>query len=213
MPTTHAESGLPAAAPARDMGAAGAGPRSRPCVGPQVRHWRRQRGLTLTQVAERSALNVGYLSQIENDKASPSLESLQALSTALDVPITWFLVDTTRPPRVVRQGDRRTWSGPGCVAVEEVDGGIPRDVRIITATSVPGQHSGLHAHSGDEHHIVLSGRCRLTQGAHSLELGPGDYLLWDATIPHDSECIGDEPVTVLIISHQGHGAESARPGS
>ena len=44
-----------------------------------------------------------------------------------------------------------------------------------------------------------------------LELGPGDYLLWDATIPHDSECIGEEPVTILIISHRSHGAEAARP--
>ena len=44
-------------------------PRNRPQVGRQIRHWRSQRGLTLAQVAERSGLNVGYLSQIENDKA------------------------------------------------------------------------------------------------------------------------------------------------
>ena len=67
--------------------------RTRPSVGPQIRRLRQERGLTLAQVAERTGLNVGYLSQVENDKASPSLESLSALATAIDVPITWFLLD------------------------------------------------------------------------------------------------------------------------
>ena len=47
--------------------------RRKPAVGRQIRRWRAERGLTLANVAERSGLNVGYLSQIENDKASPSL--------------------------------------------------------------------------------------------------------------------------------------------
>jgi transcriptional regulator with XRE-family HTH domain len=178
-----------------------------------VRRWRRHHDLTLAQVAERSGLNVGYLSQVENDKASPSLETLAALAAAIDVPITWFLLDSVAPPRVVRAADRRMWAGPGGVHVEEVDGGIPRDLRIVTATSRPSQVTGVHAHSGDEHHVVLSGRVRLTQGEHSVELGPGDYLLWDATIPHDSESLGDEPATILIISHRAHGAETAQPVS
>ena len=47
-----------------------------PAVGRQIRRWRAERGLTLAKVAEASGLNVGYLSQIENDKASPSLDAL-----------------------------------------------------------------------------------------------------------------------------------------
>jgi transcriptional regulator with XRE-family HTH domain len=187
--------------------------RPRPRVGPQVRRWRRHHGLTLAQVAERSGLNIGYLSQVENDKCSPSLETLAALAGAIEVPITWFLLDSTSPPRVVRASERRSWSGPGDVHVEEVDGGIPRDVRIMTVTSQPSQTTGVHAHAGDEHHLVLSGRVRLTQGEHSIELGPGDYLLWDATIPHDSEALGDEPAQILIISHRSHGTETAQPAT
>src|SRR6185436_13883534 len=73
-----------------------------PRVGRQVRRWRTDRALTLMKVSERSGLNVGYLSQIENDKAVPSLEALASLAAALDVPIGWFLIDDTQPPRVVR---------------------------------------------------------------------------------------------------------------
>ena len=185
--------------------------RYRPEVGAQVRRLRQERGLTLSRIAQRSGLNVGYLSQIENDKSSPSLETLASLADAIGVPIAWFLVDASRPPRVVRAGERRAWSGPGGGVIAEIDGGIPRDVRLVEATIPPGTCTGVHAHSGDEHHVVLRGRLRATQGAHTVELGPGDYLLWDATIPHDAESIGDEPAVVLIVSHRAHGPDTARP--
>jgi transcriptional regulator with XRE-family HTH domain len=178
--------------------------RGRPAVGCEVRRWRHERGLTLAQVAERSGLNVGYLSQIENEKASPSLETLASLGSALDVPITWFLIDSARPPRVVRAADRRTRRIGDNGSIEEIDGGIPRDVRILRATMPPGTVTGLHGHTGDEHHLVISGRIRATQGAHTAELGPGDYLLWDATIPHDVEALGDEPAVLILVSHSEH---------
>jgi transcriptional regulator with XRE-family HTH domain len=186
--------------------------RSRPRVGRHVKRWRQERGLTLAQVAERSGLNVGYLSQIENDKASPSLESLAAMADAIDVPISWFLLDSDRPPRIVRAAERRHWEAPGGGRIEEVDGGIPRDLRIVHAAMPPaGVSTGFHTHSGDEHHVVLSGRLRVTQGSTTAELGPGDYLLWDAPIPHDVEQVGDEPTTLLIIGHRSHRSETSRP--
>ena len=52
-------------------------------VGREIRHWRQQRALTLAQVGERSGLNIGYLSQIENGKALPSLEALAQIAAAL----------------------------------------------------------------------------------------------------------------------------------
>ena len=185
--------------------------RLKPAVGRQVKRWRTERALTLAQVAERSGLNVGYLSQIENDKASPSLESLAAIGAALDVPIAWFLQDVSVPPRVVRAAERRIWEAPGGGRVEEVDGGVSRELCIVQVTGVVGGRTGLHAHPGDEHHIMLRGHLRLIQGEHAIELGPGDYLLWDATIPHDAEAVGDEEPVVLIVSTRQRGTESAPP--
>lgn len=189
----------------------GARARQRPQVGAQIRRLRRERSLTLAEVADRSGLNIGYLSQIENDKASPSLETLAALAAAIHVPITWFLADTAAPPRVVRATERRHWDGPGGGRIEEVDGGIPRDLRIVLGRMAPGLRTGMHAHSGDEHHLVISGRVRMAQGEHETELGPGDYLVWDATIPHDVIAVGDEPAEILVIGHPARGAETSRP--
>lgn len=167
--------------------------------------------MTLAQVAAASGLNTGYLSQIENDKASPSLESLAALGEALDVPISWFLMEATPPPRVIRSGERRVWERGAGMTVTEVDGGLPRGLCIVRVDALPGTRSGLHAHHGDEHHVILSGRWRLVQGDHVVEAGPGDYILWDASIPHDAEVVGAEPGSVLLISPRSEHAEGARP--
>jgi transcriptional regulator with XRE-family HTH domain len=167
-------------------------------VGAQVRRWRSVRGLTLAGVAGRSGLNVGYLSQIENDKASPSLAVLGQLADALDVPAAWFLMGDVPPPTVVRAHDRPTQQGE-LGRIEHVDGRASRDVTIVEGIAKPGGRVGLHAHAGDEHHIVLRGRFRARQGDHEIDLGPGDYLRWDGAIPHEAEVIGDDEASMLIV--------------
>jgi transcriptional regulator with XRE-family HTH domain len=174
--------------------------RRRPAVGGQIRRWRSERGLTLAAVAERSGLNIGYLSQIENDKASPSLTCLASIGEALDVPIAWFLIDDAPAPRVVRASERPVREFGELARVERVDGGGSRDISIVEGVTPAGGRAGIHAHAGDEHHLILAGRWRMTQGDHVDELGPGDYLRWDGSIPHDAEVIGDEDGRILIIT-------------
>ena len=174
--------------------------RRRPLVGGQIRRRRRERGLTLAQVAETSGLNVGYLSQVENDKASPSLETLAALADALDVPIAWFLLDSSSGPRLVRKSERpRRKVLGGRTSMTQVDGGVARDIVILEGEIGSGVQTGVHSHPGDEHHVVLSGRVRITQGDAVVEAGAGDYVLLDGTLPHDAEAIGDERVRLLMI--------------
>jgi transcriptional regulator with XRE-family HTH domain len=177
-----------------------------PAVGAEVRRWRTERGLTLANVAERANLNVGYLSQIENDKASPSLACLNSISDALDVPIAWFFLGDVPPPVVVRAADRPT-SATDAGRIEYVDARGGRDVSIIeTTANAVGGLVGAHSHSGDEHHVVLRGRFRLRQGDHVVEVGPGDYVRWDGTIPHEGEVIGVDPergdAAMLIVRIQ-----------
>lgn len=184
--------------------------RRRPAVGGRIRRRRTDQGLTLARVAERTGLNVGYLSQVENDKASPSLETLAALAEALDVPIAWFLLDTSVGPRVVRLGDRprrRTRGGSG---MTQVDGGLARELAIFEGEMPPGHRTGFHAHPGDEHHVIVSGRIRITQGETAVEAGPGDYVLLDGTLPHDAEVVGSEPARLFIVYPRGGHSELTR---
>ena len=101
-------------------------------------------------MAELTGLNIGYLSQVENDKASPSLETLASLAGALDVPIAWFLLDTSVAPRVVRAAERPRRRMPrGSGAMTQVDGGIARDIAIFEGTMPAGHRTGFHEHPGD----------------------------------------------------------------
>ena len=171
----------------------------RPQVGRELRLWRHVRGRTLADVGERSGLNVGYLSQIENEKALPSLDALMAIGDALDIPVAWLLIDSTHEPRVVRAADRPELAAIGGSEATEVDAGTSPDLSIIEVATPSGGKTGVHAHAGHEHHVVLSGRWRMTQGEHVVELGPGDYLAWDPSVPHDVENVGPDTGRMLII--------------
>jgi transcriptional regulator with XRE-family HTH domain len=170
-----------------------------PAIGDQVKHWRSERGLTLANVAERTGLNIGYLSQIENDKASPSLGCLSALGEALDVPMAWFFMAETPAPFVVR-ADQRPTTESDLGRIEHVDGRASRDLSILEVSGGSvGDRVDAHSHAGDEHHLVLRGRFRLRQGDHVVDLGPGDYLRWDGAVPHDGEVLDDTGGAAMLI--------------
>ncbi len=171
-------------------------------VGGEVRRWRGDRHLTLAALAERSGLNIGYLSQIENDKASPSLESLAAIAGALDVPPAWLLLGDASAPGVIRAPDRTATQVAEGVRAERVDGGLSRGFSMLHVFAGPHLPTGAHAHVGEEHHLVLRGRWRMQQGDHEIEVGPGDYVVWDGMVPHDAEVIGDESGELLIVSRR-----------
>jgi transcriptional regulator with XRE-family HTH domain len=48
-------------------------------------------------------------------------------------------------------------------------------------------------HSGREYGLLLSGRLQLTVGFDTYELGPGDSICFDSTVPHRLRNVGDEP--------------------
>lgn len=173
-------------------------PRRRPLVGAAIRRLRTERGLTLAQMGERTGLNVGYLSQVETDKASPSLETLAALADALDVPITWLLVVAAAWPRVVRRGERRAHHLAGGGRIEEVDGGFARGLRLYEAIGGGKGATPMAITPGEEHLLLLTGRVRLRQGDFVTELEPGDYLLWDGGFPREIEDLADPPSRLLI---------------
>lgn len=57
-------------------------------IGSTIRALRKERGLTLKQMARRTSLSVSLLSQIERAESSASISSLYKISVALDTKIT-----------------------------------------------------------------------------------------------------------------------------
>lgn len=61
-------------------------------IGKAIVAIRNERHISQKELADKSKLASGYLSQIENDKKLPSLEALDSICQALNVPMYVFLL-------------------------------------------------------------------------------------------------------------------------
>src|SRR5437667_10165085 len=75
-------------------------------LGKKIRDLRFRRGLTVQQLAEASSLSKGFISQVENDRTSPSLATLRDLARALDTSVAYLVVEDDQVPFVVREKER-----------------------------------------------------------------------------------------------------------
>ena len=54
-------------------------------IGTLIRKYRKERKLTLKAVAEKASISEGFLSQVENDVNSPSVDTLMRICNAIGV--------------------------------------------------------------------------------------------------------------------------------
>jgi transcriptional regulator with XRE-family HTH domain len=76
-------------------------------IGPRLRELREQRNLSQGDITEVIGLPRSYISRIENGHAAPSLETLQRLATALDVPLYRIFYSEEESPSIGRSW--RSW--------------------------------------------------------------------------------------------------------
>ena len=81
-------------------------------LGEHVRNIRKKRGITLKELAEKTGLSIGYISQIERDLTDPSLSTLRKLSAALDIPTYLFMGGESSTSLTTRQADMLILSQP-----------------------------------------------------------------------------------------------------
>ena len=60
-------------------------------LGERLRRWRKLQKLTLTQLAKKIGTGITTLSEIETNKALPSLETLARLHKKTDINIFWLM--------------------------------------------------------------------------------------------------------------------------
>ncbi len=83
----------------------------------------------------------------------------------------------------------------GLLQLSTLRGALERE-GMVTAwwSDMPGTHVAPHAHDFPETRWVLSGFLRVTAGAETAELGPGDRLDLAAGTRHATDVIGLAPV-------------------
>src|SRR5215831_6887031 len=70
-------------------------------IGERIRAWREKRGLTQGDIEQRAGLLRCYLSRVENGHTVPSIETLEKIARALEVPLYQLFYDGDKPPAAI----------------------------------------------------------------------------------------------------------------
>ena len=168
-------------------------------IGSNIRAIRKRKNITIVQICEETGLSQGFLSQVETNKTSPSIATLENIAAALKVPLAYLLLKKEERMCIVRKEERKmTTSGGGNLKVEHLSS--TKNVKMMLVEFPPGASTGdaPHAHEGEEVHVVIKGNIYAEQGEDSAEFGEGDSFSWNACTPHFVKNIGGEPAIVLI---------------
>ncbi len=178
-------------------------------IGREVRAHRRQKSMTVADLADVTGLSIGMLSKIENGNTSPSLNTLQALANALAIPITSFFrgFETTRSAVHTKSGEGVESERAGTRAGHQYNllghigansSGVIVEPYLITLTSKSDSFETFQ-HDGIETLYMLEGEVDYRHGDKVYALKPGDTLFFDADAPHGPETLVKLPAKYLSI--------------
>ncbi|MCM1972280.1 MULTISPECIES: helix-turn-helix domain-containing protein [unclassified Streptomyces] len=194
-------------------------------IGAGIRRRRRALDLTLAEVAARSGLSSPFLSQIENDRARPSMRSLQRVADALDTTAVQLMAAGETPRRVdiVRADadpglDAGLESGADAGANSRADAGVDagpdRTARVrplvrgqhqMHALEFTGDHDAERAfrHRNDELMYVADGVAEVEVDGRTHRLGRGDTLYLTGGVEHRWRAV-EAGTRVLLVAVADH---------
>ena len=157
-------------------------------VGRRIRQLRRNSELSIRALAELSELNVNTLSLIENNKASPSVSTLQRIAIALQVPVAaFFETDSPKKNVVFQKAGQRPRAGFSYGVMEDLGAGLTlHGGQPLLIALEPGADSGMTpiVHTGIEFVYCLEGSLTYRIEDSEYLLDPGDSLVFEAHLPH-----------------------------
>ncbi|MGK5552430.1 helix-turn-helix domain-containing protein [Actinomadura kijaniata] len=166
-------------------------------VGPRLRALRRDRGITLADLAARTGVSESTLSRLESGQRRATLELLLPLARIYDVPLDDLVgAPRTGDPRIHLKPIRRF--GMVFVPLSRRPGGVHAFKMIIPARPAPLEPTP-QTHEGFEWLYVLNGHLRLVVGERDLTLPPGEAAEFDTSLPHWLGSADGGAVELLIL--------------
>jgi transcriptional regulator with XRE-family HTH domain len=167
----------------------------------QVRILRKQRGMSLRQLAEATGLSAAMLSQVERGTTDPSLSTIRKLAAVLGADMATLFAEP--PPADVhhsRPGRRPLLSaGVGLMSYERLTPGRS-DLEVLHGRLAPGQCTSEEpwAHPSTECAVVVVGRMAAEVDGVRYDLETGESLTFDSRRPHRYLNDTDEPAEYLL---------------
>jgi transcriptional regulator with XRE-family HTH domain len=173
-------------------------------IGTRIRDVRTMKGMPLRALADRTGLSMSMLSLVERGKASPSIGTLIAICSALDM----HMADLLAPVNLVRQSPvSRAADQPVVQTQTGVDRRILRDDRVNGVEIAINQYDPdtgsapmpIH-HEGFEYGIVLEGQLSVELDGVVHALGPGDLISYDSAKNHRIRNEGPRKARALWVN-------------
>ncbi|KAA0972005.1 cupin domain-containing protein [Aureimonas fodinaquatilis] len=176
-------------------------------IGHKLKLRRKVRSLSLKDVAERSGLSIGLVSQIERGISTPSLRSLTQICTALDMPIRWLFEGPDEGSEgdgiVVRAMNRRHLDlGSKGMVKELLSPDEILGIQMMRIIIQPGGASGPTPYrnpSGAKCGVVVSGEFGLEVDGREYRLSAGDSFAFEAVSLHRFWCEGKSACEVIWV--------------
>jgi transcriptional regulator with XRE-family HTH domain len=157
-------------------------------------------GFSLRELSALSGLTAGFLSQVENDRVSPSLNSLQRIATALEVPMFNFLHHAEQFDPVVRAGRRRrmNFSDPH-MGYDLLSPELNRAMMSILIRMEPGARrvAAPLSKPTEQWMYVLQGRLSIQVAGRTHVLEPGDSIYYDGNALTEFSSTGADELNVI----------------
>ena len=177
-------------------------------VGATLRAARKERGLSLQDLAAQSGVSVGMISQVERGRANPSMRLLTALRRALNISLQELFGEsaevphgTVGDPPFVRRATDRPVIDLGHLQKELLTSGGRHNLQIMLLKIEPGGDSGGNALSypAEKGGVVLSGVVVLSVNGQQAVLQAGDSFAFDSAHPHSIRNNGTVKAEVIWI--------------
>jgi len=187
-------------------------------IGENLQSIRKERGLSLTELAATSSLAKATLANLESGRGNPTIETLWALALGLGVAFS----DLLEQPDPVSVGVVRAGEGSHLLSHAASS---PMDLRLLdrlergSLTEVfdmviaeHGHHDGRpHGPGVIERVFLFSGRMLAGPADEPTELGPGDFIRYPAHRPHVYRALAGPCKGVLMVEYPpAHRATTAR---
>lgn len=171
-------------------------------LGEKIRNLRHKIGLTQGDLAERSDLTKGFISQVENGNTSPSIDTMEALVTALGTNMSDFFKEEINEPIVYQYEEAFS------VLFEQLNSKIhwivPNAQKnqmepVIMELFKKGKSKIYNPFEGEAFGYVLQGKIKLIYGDEEYEIGQGDSFYFEASKSHLIENSTKEVARVLWV--------------
>ena len=176
-------------------------------LGQKLRELRHQKGYKLNEVAEGADLSISFISLIERDKASISVENLSKLANFYNVRLFQIFQDIEEEDAyVVREGQMKEWDSFGSPVESTLFLLSPEDnlsFKAILARIPPAsQQESIQLQKGESFILVKEGQLEIDiPNKKPLTLNEGDsahLTSFKGTLLKNSS--SEQPVKMLIVA-------------